>query len=65
MGTTSEAQKRASMKYSKTNIVRVPFDVSRKTEQDILDRLNAAPSRNTYIKELIRQDILNNPHRFQ
>jgi len=64
MGITSEAQKRASMKYNKENIVRIPFDVSKRTEQDILERLNAAPARNTYIKELIRADIQQNPHRF-
>lgn len=53
-------QKRFREKYSKQyNLV-----CFSNTEQDIIDRLEAADNRSGYIKELIREDIKNHPERF-
>ena len=64
MAKTSNAQMKASLKYNQTHKIRIPFDVNKDTESDILERLEAAPFRSTYIKDLIRADILANPNRF-
>ena len=59
---TSDAQIRASMKYNKTHKKHFPLDINIDTEQDILERLNTVPYKQTYIKELIRQDIAARPN---
>ena len=57
----SEAQKRATYKYQKNKIKPIRFAVNIDTEADILDRLNKVPAKMTYIKDLIRKDIQENP----
>ena len=57
----SEAQKRAAKKYNKEYVVRFLVRINRNTEADILDRLNKVPAKMTYIKDLIRKDIQENP----
>lgn len=58
----SEAQKRAKKAYDKRTILPIRFAVNKNTESDILERLNSVPYKQTYIKELIRQDIAARPN---
>lgn len=51
----TQAQKRAKKKYyQKVKRVNLEFYP---TEQELIDKINAQPKKQTYIKELIRQDI--------
>lgn len=56
-GKTSEAQKRAVAKYNAANIVQVALRLNRNTDQDIIEALESVPSKQGYIKALIRADI--------
>ena len=56
-GKTSEAQKRAVAKYNAANIVQVALRLNRNTDQDIIEVLENMPSKQGYIKDLIRADI--------
>lgn len=53
----TEAQKRARLKYDSVNTVQVKLKLNRKTDADILAKLNEVDSKQGYIKELIRDDI--------
>ena len=55
---TSKAQLRAQAKYDKDNTVQVKLKLNKKTDADIIKRLSEADSKQGYIKELIRIDIL-------
>ena len=44
-------------RYKEKNIVQVKIEVNRKTEADILARLQMVGNKAGYIKHLIRQDI--------
>ena len=48
-----EAQER----YDKANTIRVTFQVNKKTDADIIEKLNSVEKKQTYIKSLIRADI--------
>ena len=52
-----EAHARAHKKYSAANLVQVSFKVNRKTEPDILEKLESVENKQGYIKQLIREDI--------
>lgn len=54
---STEAQKRASMKYNRASTILVPFRLNKATDADILARLKEVPSKQGYIKSLIRADI--------
>ena len=54
---TSEAQKRASIKYDKANTKQILLKLNKNTDADILDRLDQVDNMQGYIKELIRKDI--------
>ena len=54
---STEAQKRASMKYNRASTVPVPLRLNKATDADILARLKEVPSKQGYIKSLIRADI--------
>ena len=56
--TTSKAQLRAQAKYDKDNTVQVKLKLNKKTDADIIKRLSESDSKQGYIKELIRLDIL-------
>lgn len=56
--TTSKAQLRAQAKYDKDNTVQIKLKLNKKTDRDIIERLSEADSKQGYIKELIRADIL-------
>ena len=46
-------------RYDAKNAVRICLKLNRKTDADILARLDAAPSKQGYIKALIRADMGN------
>jgi len=52
---TSEAQKKAVRKY-KEKVKKLTLDFG-PTEMDLLDHINAQPKKQTYIKDLIREDM--------
>lgn len=54
---TSKAQIKASNKYNKENRKTFALHVNRKTESDILKKLESMDNREGYLKSLIRQDI--------
>ena len=54
---TSEAQKRAQAKYDKANTTQIILKLNKKTDADILEKLQGVDNRQGYIKELIRQDL--------
>ena len=56
--TVSKAQLRAQTKYDKDNTIQVKLKLNKKTDSDIIERLSEADSKQGYIKELIRLDIL-------
>lgn len=47
-------------KYDKANTTMVPVKLNRKTDADILAKLDAVGNRQGYIKRLIRSDISKN-----
>lgn len=53
----TEAQKRAKLKYDEANTVQVKLKLNRKTDADILARLDAVANKQGYIKDLIRADL--------
>lgn len=52
----SEALKRAQKKYQEEKTVRVNVNLY-PAEQDLIDKLESVPSKQRYIKDLIREDI--------
>ena len=56
--TASKAQLRAQTKYDKDNTVQIKLKLNKRTDKDIIERLSEADSKQGYIKELIRLDIL-------
>ena len=51
---STEAQKRASAKYDADNTVRITLKLNKKTDADILQKLESEPNKNAYIKEKLR-----------
>ena len=54
---TTEAQRRAIKKYEKENTKRFSLKLNKKTDRDILERLDEVENKTQYIKMLIRKDI--------
>ena len=54
---TTEAQKRAKQKYDSKNTKQVMLKLNKKTDADILDRLEGSGNVQGYIKQLIRADM--------
>ena len=52
-----EAYTRASDKYQKENTVQYCLKLNVKTDADIIAKLAKVPSKQGYIKELIRKDL--------
>ena len=44
-------------RYDKENTFRMTIKLNRKTEQDIIQKLESVDKKQTYIKQLIRADI--------
>lgn len=57
MAKTSDAQLRAVDKFNKQKTKIIPVRLNLSTDQDVLDRLDREPSKQGYIKRLIRADI--------
>lgn len=53
----SEAQAKAQAKYDAENTRQVHLKLNRNTDKDVLDKLDEVPSKQGYIKELIRKDL--------
>ena len=56
-GKTTEAQKRATLKYEKANTRQYHLKLNLKTDADIIARFAQKGSVQGYIKDLIRRDI--------
>lgn len=52
----SEAQKRADKKYKSEKVKKVLLEFY-PTETDLLEHLNSQPKKQTYIKNLIKEDM--------
>ena len=55
---STDAQKRASIKYAKSNVTQIKFSFNNKTDADILEKLNSIDNKQGYIKSLIRNDMM-------
>ena len=53
----SKSQLKASHKYDKENTKQIALRLNKKTDADVLEMLEHVPSKQGYIKELIRRDI--------
>lgn len=53
----TEAQRRAKRKYDAENTLQVSLKLNRRTDEDILRKLDSVPSKQGYIKALIRADL--------
>ena len=53
----TEAQIRAQVKYDAANTRQVHLKLNLRTDKDVLARLDEVPSKQGYIKGLIRADI--------
>ena len=51
------ANENAQTRYHKANIVNLRLGLNRKTDQDVIEKLDSVPNKQGYIKQLIRQDI--------
>ena len=56
----TKAQIRAVTKYNKNKTVAFCLRLNKETDKDIIEVLENVGSKQGYIKELIRMDILNN-----
>lgn len=54
---SSEAQRRASKKYTAANTKQIPLALNIKTDADIIDHLQEKANKQGYIKGLIRKAI--------
>ena len=54
---TTEAQKRAIKKYDDANTIQFKLKLNRRTDHDILRRLEEVENKQGYIKALIRSDM--------
>lgn len=53
----TEAQIKAQKKYDAENTRQVHLKLNRRTDVDVLEKLDSVPSKQGYIKELIRADL--------
>lgn len=53
----TEAQIKAQAKYDAENTRQVHLKLNRRTDGDVLEKLDSVPSKQGYIKELIRADL--------
>lgn len=54
---TSDAQKRAQIKYDAGQTVQIKMKLNKKTDADILRKLDSVANKQGYIKKLIRDDL--------
>lgn len=53
----TEAQLKAGRKYDRANTRQVHLKLNRHTDEDVLKKLDSVPSKQGYIKGLIRADL--------
>lgn len=53
----SDAQIKAQRRYDAENTRQVHLKLNRRTDGDVLERLDSVPSKQGYIKRLIREDL--------
>lgn len=53
----TEAQIRAQKRYDAANTKQFHLKLNRNTDWDVIDKLNSVPSKQGYIKKLIRADL--------
>lgn len=53
----TKAQIKAQAKYDAANTKQVHLKLNRNTDRDVIDKLNSVPSKQGYIKKLIRADL--------
>ena len=53
----TNAQLKAIKKYKAENAKKINFELSRKTETDLIEWLDSQPNKQGYLKELIRADM--------
>lgn len=54
---SSEAQKRASLKYQEKNVIQISLKLNRVTDADIIALLETAENKQGLIKELLRKSL--------
>ena len=54
----SEAMKRAIKKYNENSTRQIKMKLNVRTDADILQKLDSVESKNGYVKNLIRKDIM-------
>lgn len=52
---TSEAQKKATLRYDAKNTVQVKLKLNKSTDADIIKKLSEVPNKQGFIKDLIRK----------
>ena len=52
----TEAQLRAQAKYNRANTVQITLRLNKRTEADIISRLESMPNKQGYLKRLIRDE---------
>ncbi|UVX33627.1 MAG: Transcriptional regulator, RHH-like, CopG [Bacteriophage sp.] len=57
MRMATEAQIKAQKKYDAENTRQVNLKLNRRTDGDVLEKLDSVPNKQGYIKELIRADL--------
>lgn len=53
----TDAQIKAQKKYDNENTRQVHLKLNKRTDSDVLERLDAVPNKQGYIKRLIREDL--------
>lgn len=53
----TEAQRRAAEKYDANNTIQVKLKLNKKTDADIIAKLESIGNKQGYIKQVIRADI--------
>lgn len=53
----TEAQIKAQAKYDAKNTRQLHLKLNRRTDWDVLEKLDSVPNKQGYIKELIRADL--------
>ncbi|MBQ6221708.1 MAG: hypothetical protein IJJ44_03755 [Solobacterium sp.] len=56
-GKTSEAQKKAVIKYNKAKVKQFKMNLNKIHDADIIDKLESVLNKQGYVKQLIREDI--------
>ena len=57
----TDKQKKYTQDWKAKNVKQVKIDLNRNTDEDIIEYLSTLDNKQGYIKDLIRQDILEHP----